>query len=64
MIRPAARIKKAVQNRTLSDGTKQNFAQTLLRNEINVLLTRGVNGLYIYAQDEELREALKHAKRH
>ena len=56
--------KKAVQNRTLSDGTKQNFAQTLLRNEINVLLTRGVNGLYIYAQDEELREALKHAKRH
>ena len=31
----------------------------LLKNELNVLLTRGVNGLYIYAVDEQLREALK-----
>jgi len=54
--------KKAIQNRTLSDGSKQNFADMLLRNEINVLLTRGVNGLYIYAQDKELREALQNAK--
>ena len=30
----------------------------LLRNELNVLLTRGVNGLYIYAVDDQLREAL------
>ncbi len=31
----------------------------LLKNELNVLLTRGVNGLYIYAVDDRLREALK-----
>lgn len=31
----------------------------LLKNELNVLLTRGVNGLYIYAVDDQLREALK-----
>lgn len=30
----------------------------LLPNELNVLLTRGVNGLYIYAVDDELRKAL------
>ena len=29
----------------------------LLKNELNVLLTRGVNGLYIYAVDDQLREA-------
>lgn len=54
--------KKAIQNRTLSDGSKQSFAEVLLKNEINVLLTRGVNGLYIYAQDEALRKALKSSK--
>ena len=31
----------------------------MLRNELNVLLSRGVNGLYIYAVDDELRAALK-----
>ncbi len=35
----------------------------LLKNELNVLLTRGVNGLYIYAVDEQLREALKKASK-
>jgi len=30
-------------------------------SSLNVLLTRGVNGLYIYAVDEELQEALKEA---
>ncbi|WP_145386571.1 DUF2075 domain-containing protein [Staphylococcus capitis] len=50
---------KATQNRTLSDKTKQNFAEDLLKNELNVLLTRGVNGLYLYAVDDELRQALK-----
>ncbi len=53
----------AIQNRTLSDGRKRRFAELLLRNEINVLLTRGVNGLYIYAQDEALRAVLKTAIR-
>ena len=32
--------------------------ETLIRNEINVLLTRGMKGLYIYAVDDELRGAL------
>ena len=31
----------------------------LLRNELRVLLTRGVNGLYIYACDKNLRDHLK-----
>lgn len=52
---------KAVQNRTLSDGTKEKFGQILIQHEVRVLMTRGVNGLYIYACDEELREALKGA---
>jgi len=51
--------KGAVQNRKLANGKKVNYGESLLRNELNVLLTRGVNGLYIYAVDEELREALK-----
>ncbi|EQC72703.1 hypothetical protein HSISS2_201 [Streptococcus sp. HSISS2] len=38
-----------------------NYGEILLRNELNVLLTRGVNGLYIYAVDEELQQALKNA---
>jgi len=38
-----------------------NYGETLLRNELNVLLTRGVNGLYVYAVDEELQQALKNA---
>lgn len=53
--------KGAVQNRKLENGEKVNFGQTLLKNELNVLLTRGVNGLYIYAVDEELQGALKKA---
>ena len=50
---------KATQNRSLSDGTKSKFGDILLRNEVKVLLTRGVKGLYIYACDPALREALK-----
>ncbi|MFP7481998.1 DNA/RNA helicase domain-containing protein, partial [Weissella paramesenteroides] len=30
-----------------------------LKNVVNVLLTRGVHGLYIYAVDEELRRKLR-----
>lgn len=52
---------KAIQNRTLSDGTKQKFGEILLQHEVRVLMTRGVNGMYIYACDDELREALKKA---
>lgn len=49
---------KAIRNRILSDGTKQKFGEVLLQHEIRVLVTRGVNGLFIYAYDEELRNAL------
>ena len=54
---------KATRKRTLSDGTKQRFGETLIQHEVRVLMTRGVNGLYIYACDKELREALKEAAR-
>ena len=52
---------KATQNRTLSDKTKQKFGEELLKHEVRDLMTRGVNGLYIYACDDELRKALKAA---
>lgn len=54
---------KAVRNRTLSDGTKKKYGELLLQHEVRVLMTRGVNGLYIYACDEELRNALRQAQR-
>lgn len=54
---------KAVRNRTLSDGTRRKFGEVLLQHEVRVLMTRGVNGLYIYACDEELRNALRQAGR-
>ena len=50
---------KATQNRTLSNGTLQKFGKVLLKHEVRVLMTRGVNGLYIYACDEDLRKELK-----
>lgn len=34
-----------------------------LKNELNVLLKRGVNGLYIFAVDTELEKALLDAQR-
>ena len=46
-------------NRTLSDGSKQKFGEQLVKNEIRVLLTRGVNGLYLYVCDEALRKKLR-----
>lgn len=57
-----SRNKKAVQNRTLTGGSKINASEQLLANELNVLLTRGVHGLYIYAVDDELRNALLKAQ--
>lgn len=52
---------KAKRNRTLTDGSKKKFGETLIQHEVRVLMTRGVNGMYIYACDEQLREALKKA---
>lgn len=50
---------KAKEQRTLSNGKKADFSIDFLRNELHILLTRGVKGLYIYACDKELRDALK-----
>lgn len=57
----ASQNKKAIQNRTLSDGTKKKFGKALIRHEVRVLMTRGVNGMYIYACDPELQAALQNA---
>lgn len=54
---------KATQNRTMADNSKQNFAEELLKNELNVLITRGINGLYLYTVDEELQNALLRASK-
>lgn len=59
----ASKNKKAIQKRAGKDGEKLDVSDFLLKNELNVLITRGVNGLYIYAVDDELREALKKAKK-
>ncbi|WP_375180470.1 DNA/RNA helicase domain-containing protein [Enterococcus rotai] len=32
--------------------------EQIILNSINVLLKRGINGLYIYASDDKLREKL------
>lgn len=55
----AKNYKKMTQNRTLSDGTKRKFGAELTQHEVRILMTRGVEGLYIYACDDELRKALK-----
>lgn len=45
--------------RTLSDGkTTMNITHQISMNELRVLMTRATKGLYIYACDDELREAL------
>ena len=50
---------KAKRNRTLISGQKKQFGDIFIRNEVKVLLSRGVKGLYIYAFDDELRKALR-----
>ena len=50
---------KATRNRTLYEGTAKKFGEKLLKHEVRVLMTRGVNGLYIYACDKKLREQFK-----
>ena len=49
--------RKAINKRN----SKKSYAKELLKNEFNVLMTRGVHGLYIYAVDQELQDALKEA---
>lgn len=54
--------KKAVQNRTLSDGSRQKFGEEFIQHEVRVLMTRGVEGLFIYACDPKLQAALIQAE--
>ncbi len=42
-------------------GDDVDEAENLLRNELNVLLKRGVHGLYLFAVDAELQKRLKEA---
>ena len=56
--REASKNKKAIQRRELKNGEKVYLSDTLLKNELNVLLTRGVNGLYLFAVDPALQEKL------
>lgn len=48
----------AKRNRKILDGTMKNFAEKFIQNELRILMTRGVHGLYIYACDDELRKRL------
>ncbi len=54
----ASENKKATRKRTMKNGEKKTVADELLQNELNVLLTRGVHGLFIYAVDPQLQAAL------
>lgn len=45
-----------IRKKSGSYNTKDN--QAYLKNVVNVLLTRGVHGIYIYAVDEQLRQKL------
>ena len=56
--------KKAIHQRTLANQRKTYLYDQLLPNELNVLLTRGVHGLYLYAVDDALRAALLEAAKH
>ena len=51
--------KRAVSKRS---GVK-DYSDKNLRNELNVLLKRGVHGLYLFAVDPELQLALERAAR-
>lgn len=53
--------KKVINYRTMRDGSKKKFSTELIKNEFNVLMTRGVHGLYIHAVDPALQRALKEA---
>lgn len=57
----ASKDKKVYQKRTMHDGSKQSFSEELIKNELNILLTRGVHGLYLHAYDKDLQQALEQA---
>ena len=47
--------------RTMQDGSVVNVTNVISQHELRVLLTRGTKGLYIYACDKDLREALNNS---
>lgn len=49
---------KMTRKRTITEDVKKSFAEKFSKNELRILMTRGVNGLYIYACDENLRNYL------
>lgn len=51
--------KKMKGNRDFSDGTSENVTNKISKNEMRVLMTRGTNGLYIYACNENLRKKFR-----
>lgn len=55
---PSKTKNPAVTKRTLENGEIIDSRNQLLKNEVRVLMTRGVNGLYIFACDKELRKVL------
>ncbi|MCT3566457.1 DUF2075 domain-containing protein [Levilactobacillus brevis] len=59
----ASQNRNAIRKRTLDNDQRVYVSDELLSNELNVLLTRGVNGLYIYAVDDELRRVLRDANK-
>lgn len=48
----------ATQKRTFEDGNRGYVSSELLKNQLNVLMTRGVDGLYLFAVDPELQQEL------
>lgn len=59
---PSQTSNKQVRKRKISDSETIDCREDLLKHEVRVLMTRGVDGLYIYACDKELREALLKAQ--
>lgn len=53
---------KMTRRRTLLNGEKKSISDDLISNEISILMSRGVKGLYIYACDDNLREKLLEAQ--
>ncbi|AMB96486.1 hypothetical protein AWM73_08200 [Aerococcus urinae] len=60
----AARSDQMTKKRTLESGEKVDISDKLLQNQLNVLLKRGINGLYIHAVDKELQAMLQKAQNH
>lgn len=50
-------------NATHKRDSNKSYAKELLKNEFNVLMTRGVHGLFIHAVDPALQKALEDAQK-